>query len=289
MLQILGISNAGLRPRRLQHVQEQIGRREHDYEKRCAQDARRVRVHGKGPPQVIGELDVAERQKRQPDGGGDDPGNTDRPDRCEAFVQNGRRPIERTTPEHQHSKDERKHGRFLKVEALQERCGNTCRQQPKRDVIGRVHAPKKRARQHKESQADDAAGKMRKLEDCERHDIAQHREARVHAGRRTRYQQNEACDEGQRAGHLRHDRCDVQRGERVSSCERPALGAQLLYAEEQRRRHERRQIIDGSVDEHRAQERAQRHVGQRANTITVSNTPKPPGTWLTMPAVTAAA
>ena len=47
-------------------------------------------------------------------------------------------------------------------------------EQPEGDVIGRLHAPEQRARQHEETKANDAAGKMRKLENCQRQKLPQH-------------------------------------------------------------------------------------------------------------------
>ena len=97
-------------------------------------------------------------------------------------------------------------------------------------MIGHLHTTKERTREHDETQTDDAAGEMRKLEDRERQELAQHGETGINTRRCARDEQNEACEKGEGAGDLRHDRCDVQGGERVGARERPAPRCQLLHA-----------------------------------------------------------
>ena len=92
----------------------------------------------------------------------------------------------------------------------------------------------------------------------------------------------------ERAGDLRHDRRDVHarraRWARASGC---ALRGQLLGAEQQRAEHQRHQVVDARG--RRAASRAAHPTARpgSVSSMTASNTPTPPGTWLTMPAITA--
>ena len=153
-----------------------------------------------------------------------------------------------------------------------------------RQVVGRVEPPRQALRQDQQRRAGDAAEKVRRLDHAERQDaIEQSQPAR---GRR-----RGAREEQHQPGEKREDRQHAWR--------------QLLGQSAERRAHARHAcaalphlVGDSPIERDRSAEAgstrrdtrrapaaaaADGRYGLRSSTISPSNTPTPPGTWLAMP------
>ena len=190
-------------------------------------------------------------------------GDACHPPRREALRENRRRAVEGAPPEHEHPQHEHQHCGFLEVQPLEERGKDAGHQQPHADVVGRPHAPEQRARQHQQSQAYQAPDQVRHLEHRERQELVEERQPLVHRGGSAGEQQQRACEKGQRAGDLRHDRRDVQARQLLRPGEPRALFGDFLGPEQQRAEQQRHEVVNGTIGEQRAEQRVCGHARQR--------------------------
>ena len=190
----------------------------------------------------------------------DHAGDGHHPHRGEALREDLRGAVERAPPEGEHAQHQREQRRLLEIQPLQQRGGNARQQQPHRDVVGRLHAAKQRAREHQEPEPDEAAGQVRELEHRERQEAVEVGQALIHRRRRPGEQEQRPGEEGEGAGDLRHHRGDVGTRQLLGAHQARPLGGEFLATKEHRAEDQRREVVDRPVGKERAEHRLGGHV-----------------------------
>ena len=153
-------------------------------------------------------------------------------------------------------------------------------------VVRRIEPPGQALRQDQERGADDAAEEVRHLDDAERQNALEQLQPSRGRRRRAREEQDARPARNVKIASTRGVSCSVSAAEDVAptraTCARRCHTSSTTSADERDARAaagsrplERRPAPAGAAAEVR--------YGLSSSTISPSNTPTPPGTWLTMP------
>src|SRR6266511_3808145 len=115
-------------------------------------------------PRRARPVGVLVREDADPDGGGHDRGDRDRPGRVEWLVEERAAPVELAAEREEREEDDAEDDRLLVVEPLHERRDDTRAEEAEDEQPGAVEAAREPAREDEEPGADDAADEVRRLE-----------------------------------------------------------------------------------------------------------------------------
>ena len=116
--QVLSARPAGFGRRRPQQMQQRQAACRQNQQQGRAQEARGVALQGELPPQLMGIIDMLEREQSQPNSGGQQQRDREHPARRKTPGKEGGGPIEGVTPQPEHAQDQRGKQRLLVIQAF---------------------------------------------------------------------------------------------------------------------------------------------------------------------------
>ncbi len=246
------------RRRRAQQPREREGGEREAAACQRAKRARRVRLDGELPPQLMRVVDVAIRQQDDVADADQDQRDRGEPTWGEGLRAQRAAAIEVFVTRRERRSHRRQHQSLFPIEALRERGRAAADEQREREPVGGVDALLQRAREQQQTHAHHAAEQMRDLEHRKRQQPREQLDAMGDGGRRTREQQDHARSkrrdrEGARQ-QLRHPAGEPFTGD----AQRAAALEDLEAREQHEREAERDQVVDDPVRE----EGCERHVAR---------------------------